>query len=283
MDKTGVIVCGSKGRMGQAIVSLLKENKSLVFIAGVDAGYSTEEVSRAIPPLTGPKFGSSFYGRLPTLKEALDNTKKIKKRVIIDFTNAAASMKHAEKAGLSGVPIVIGSTGFTEDEIKKIKSIAGKIPVVLSGNMSLGINVLLSIVYDASKYLGPDYDCEIVETHHRHKKDAPSGTAMMLYKSVASQKGIDLSKGAVFGRHGGDAERREEEIGISSVRAGDIVGEHKVIFAGNEEVVEITHRAVSRDNFARGAIKAAAWLAGIKQKRGFFDMRDVLGLKKGNE
>lgn len=264
MEKTGIIVCGGNGRMGRSIIGLLSDYDELMFIGGVDSGYSE---SGEIPS-----------GKFLTLKDALNFTEKIKNKVIIDFTSKAASLVNAEEAMHYNVPVVIGSTGFSDKDISTIKGYGAHVPIVLSGNMSLGINVLLNIVYDASKYLGEGYDCEVVEMHHRKKKDAPSGTAKMLADSVAKQRNIDLNEKAVYGRCGAIGERSKDEIGIMSVRAGDIIGEHKVIFAGNEEIIEITHKAVSRNNFARGAIKAAIWLN--NKKRGFFDMRDVLGLNK---
>ena len=279
MEKIGIIVCGSNGRMGRSITLLLNDYSRLVFIGGVDSGYSGEEVtSLAFSDMEDLEFKRTSAGKFPTLKEALHLTAKIKNKVIIDFTSKSASLIHAEEAMLYNTPIVIGSTGFSDEDADIIKGYGRHIPVVLSGNMSLGINVLLNIVYDASKYLGEGYDCEIVETHHRKKKDAPSGTAKMLAESVAKQRNIDLNERGVYGRCGDVGEREKDEIGILSVRAGDIIGEHKVIFAGNEEVIEITHKAVSRDNFARGAIKAAVWLS--EKNKGFYDMRDVLGLNK---
>ncbi|MCL4542735.1 MAG: 4-hydroxy-tetrahydrodipicolinate reductase [Deltaproteobacteria bacterium] len=280
MEKIGIIVCGSDGRMGSSIIALLGGyNSRLTFIGGVDSNYSNKEITSS-PLSTVEDLDSKKTppGKFLTLKEALRLTAKIKNKVIIDFTSKAASLVHAEEAMFYNTPIVIGSTGFSDEDINAIKGYSKHIPVVLSGNMSLGINVLLSIIYDASKYLGADYDCEIIEMHHRNKKDAPSGTAKMLAGAVAKQRNIDLNEKGIYGRCGTIGEREKDEIGILSVRAGDIIGEHKVIFAGNEEVIEITHKAVSRNNFARGAIRAAVWLN--DKNKGFYDMRDVLGLSK---
>lgn len=279
MEKIGIIVCGSNGRMGRSIITLLSDYGRLIFIGGVDSSYSNSEITAS--PFSGLEdieFKGIPSGKFLTLKEALHLTAKIKNKVVIDFTSKTASLIHAEEAMFYNTPIIIGSTGFSDEDINIIRGYSKHMPVVLSGNMSLGINVLLSIVYDASKYLGEGYDCEIVETHHRKKKDAPSGTAKMLAESVSRQRNINLSEKGIYGRFGAIGEREKDEIGILSVRAGDIIGEHKVIFAGNEEVIEITHKAVSRNNFARGAIKAAIWLN--NKKSGFFDMRDVLGLNK---
>jgi 4-hydroxy-tetrahydrodipicolinate reductase len=277
MEKTGVIVCGSNGRMGKSIISILNDYKELLFLGGVDINYSPVS-NLPVSNLKDIEDKKALPGKFITLKEALHLTSNVKKKVVIDFTSRASSIVHAEEAMLYNVPIVIGSTGFSKEDIQTIIGFGKHIPIVFSGNMSMGINVLLNIVYDMSKYLGADYDCEIIEMHHRHKKDSPSGTAKMLAEAVSLQRNIDLKEAAVFGRCGEVGERAEGEIGIMSVRAGDIIGEHKVIFAGNEEVIEITHKAISRNNFARGAIKAALW---VKEKNaGFFDMRDVLGLNK---
>ncbi len=279
MEKTGIIVCGSKGRMGNAIISVLSDYSDLLFIGGVDSNYAEDETTVSpFKDLAEFETDKVSFGKFLTLKEALHLTDAIKKKVVIDFTSKSASLIHAEEAALYNVPIVIGSTGFSENDLKTVEDYGKRIPIVLSGNMSLGINVLMNIVYDASKYLGVNYDCEIIEMHHKKKKDAPSGTAKMLAESVAKQRHIDISEKAVYGRCGDVGERKKDEIGIFSVRAGDIIGEHKVIFAGNEEIIEITHKAVSRNNFARGAIKAAIWLS--EKNKGFYDMRDVLGLNK---
>ncbi len=279
MNKTAVIVCGSGGKMGQAIISLLKDDQyqDLVLIGGVDINNS-ENITKESINLKDIEDKKFSFGKFVTLKEALQFTSSIKNKVIIDFTSRQSSLIHAEEAMLYSVPIVIGSTGFNDEDIAKITGFSKHMPVVLSGNMSLGINVLLNAVYDIAEYLGKDYDCEIIEMHHRHKKDAPSGTALMLANAVAKAKKLDLKESAVYGRCGEIGERLENEIGISSVRAGNIIGEHKVVLAGNDEVIEITHKAISRNNFARGAIKAALWLK--NKKMGFYDMKDVLGLKK---
>ena len=279
MEKKGILVCGSKGRMGNAIISVLSDYPDLLFIGGIDSNYAEDETTVSpLKDLTELEINKVSAGKFLTLKEALHLTAAIKKKVVIDFTSKSASLIHAEEAALYNVPIVIGSTGFSENDLKTVEDYGKRIPIVLSGNMSLGINVLMNIVYDASKYLGVNYDCEIIEMHHKKKKDAPSGTAKMLAESVAKQRHIELKEKAVYGRCGDVGERKNDEIGIFSVRAGDIIGEHKVIFAGNEEIIEITHKAVSRNNFARGAIKAAVWLS--EKNKGFYDMRDVLGLNK---
>lgn len=270
MGKTGVIVCGSKGRMGAAIISVLKERELVYYAAGVDSGYVQAETGPGAVNAEAPVFAG--------LEDAIISTNGISSRVIIDFTSASASVDNAKKAAAAGIPIVIGSTGFSPSDAGSVVESAKSAPIVLSGNMSLGINVLLNAVYGVSGYLGSAYDCEIIETHHNKKKDAPSGTAKMLAESVAKQRNVGLSEKAVYVRYGDAAGRKNGEIGIFSVRAGDVIGEHRVIFAGNEEIIEIKHTAISRNNFARGAVRAAEWLIG--KKNGFYDMRDVLGLPK---
>ena len=195
--------------------------------------------------------------------------------VIIDFTNPEASLSYLRAATKKAVPIVIATTGFNSKQLAEIKRLARRTPTLLSANTSLGVNVLVSLLGKAAKMLGDDYDVEIVEAHHRFKKDAPSGTALALGRSVAKALNRDLDKVGINGRKGIVGERSRKEIALLSVRAGDIVGEHTVIFGGIGERLEFIHRAHSRDTFARGAIRAAQWLA--KQKAGLYGMQDVLG------
>ncbi|MCD6320356.1 MAG: 4-hydroxy-tetrahydrodipicolinate reductase, partial [Candidatus Desulfofervidaceae bacterium] len=198
--------------------------------------------------------------------------------VIIDFTYHSASLNHFKIAQKYNKPIVIGTTGFTPEEMAEIKGMAESVKCVLSPNMSVGVNLLFKLVPQVAKVLGEEYDIEIVEMHHRMKKDAPSGTAMKLAQLVAETMERDLEKVGVYGRKGLVGERKKEEIGVLSLRGGDVVGEHTVYFAGLGERIEITHRASSRETFARGALRAAKWI--VKQeKNGIYDMLDVLGLK----
>ncbi len=196
--------------------------------------------------------------------------------VIIDFTFHEAAVKHAEKAAEKGRAMVIGTTGFSPEEYARIEELSKKFPCVLAPNMSVGVNLLYKLLETAARVLGDDYDVEIVEAHHRMKKDAPSGTALQLGRVVAQALGRDFDKVAVFERNGLIGERSRQEIGIQTVRAGDIVGEHTVLFGGIGERVEITHRASSRDTFAKGAVRAAMWIA--DKPSGLYNMQDVLGL-----
>ncbi|MEK7306958.1 MAG: 4-hydroxy-tetrahydrodipicolinate reductase, partial [Nitrospirota bacterium] len=173
--------------------------------------------------------------------------------------------------------VVIGTTGFSGRELDEISDAARIIPIVISPNMSIGINLIFKVIDDIARRLSKDYDIEIVEAHHRLKKDAPSGTAMRMARILAGARGLDLDKTGVYSRKGMIGERGKDEIGIQTIRAGDIVGEHTVIFGGTGERIEVTHKAHSRDNFAKGAIIAASWLA--KKDPGLYDMMDVLGLR----
>jgi 4-hydroxy-tetrahydrodipicolinate reductase len=175
--------------------------------------------------------------------------------------------------------MVIGSTGFSADEKARIRQDAARIPVVLSPNMSVGVNVMFALVAQAARVLGDAYDVEIVEMHHGKKKDAPSGTAVRLAEVAAESLGRDPARDVVYARHGMIGERAPREIGVMSLRGGDVVGEHTVFFAGEGERLEVTHRATSRDQFARGALRAALWVKG--RPPGLYDMHDVLGLRGG--
>jgi 4-hydroxy-tetrahydrodipicolinate reductase len=210
-----------------------------------------------------------------TVTDNLDSALK-SKSVIIDFSNPAASLEFLRSAAKKPVPMVIATTGFDPKQLAEIKRLARRVPTLLSANNSLGVNLLISLVGKAAKMLGDDYDVEIVEAHHRFKKDAPSGTALALGRSVANALNRDLDKVAVNGRKGIVGERGKKEIALLSVRAGDIVGEHTVIFGGIGERLEFIHRAHSRDTFARGALRAAQWLA--KKGPGLYGMHDVLAL-----
>ncbi len=173
--------------------------------------------------------------------------------------------------------MVIGTTGFSKDQIEVLRSLSGEIPLVMAPNMSVGVNLLFKVLKDVARVLGDDYDIEIIEAHHRMKKDAPSGTALKMAQVIADALQRNLDEVGVYARKGIIGERTKQEIGIQTVRAGDIVGEHTVLFGGLGERIEITHKASSRDTFARGALRAAMWVA--DRKPGLYDMQDVLGLK----
>jgi 4-hydroxy-tetrahydrodipicolinate reductase len=264
----GIIVCGVGGRMGSAIVRAIQQSADLRLVAAIDKPGSTRLGKDA-----GEISAAGHIGIAVT--EKLDGAPS-SNMVIIDFTNPAASLEIVRAAAKKHVPIVIATTGFDGKQLAKIKRLSRRTPVLLSANTSLGVNVLISLLGKAARMLGDDYDVEIIEAHHRFKKDAPSGTALALGRSVAAALGRDLDKVAVDGRKGIVGERGKKEIALLSVRAGDIVGEHTVIFGGIGERLEFIHRAHSRDTFAQGALRAAQWLA--KQKPGLYGMQDVLKL-----
>lgn len=198
--------------------------------------------------------------------------------VWIDFSSPAAAAASAAKAAERGAALVVGTTGLGPEAKHALVQAAHRIPVVLAPNTSVGVTVLLQLVADAAQLLGPDYDLEIVETHHRWKRDAPSGTALRLAQALAEATGRDLSRDAHYARQGDIGPRTKAEIGIQTVRGGDVVGDHTVYFLGDGERIEITHRASTRDTFARGAIRAALWVR--DRVPGLYDMRDVLGLTR---
>ncbi len=206
-----------------------------------------------------------------------DGDAEITGDVIIDFTTKDATLSLLKRAEKNKIPMVIGTTGLDDSDKEEIKKSAKKIPIVFSPNMSIGINLLFILLKKTAEVLGDEYDVEIIEAHHRYKKDAPSGTALALAEIIAKAMGTELNRAGVFSRKGMIGERKRGEIGIQTVRAGDIVGDHTVLFATEGERIEFTHRATSRDNFARGAIRAAKWV--YRRNPGLYTMLDVLGLK----
>jgi 4-hydroxy-tetrahydrodipicolinate reductase len=197
--------------------------------------------------------------------------------VLIDFTIPEATLGHIKACAELGKAIVIGTTGFSKEQLVEIDACARKIPCMLSPNMSIGVNLCFKILAEIARTIGNDYDMEIVEAHHRLKKDAPSGTALKMAQVIAKAVDRNLDEVGVYARKGMIGERAKKEIGIQTLRGGDIVGDHTVMFAGTGERIELTHRATSRDTFAAGAVRAAKWIVG--KKPGLYDMQDVLGLK----
>ena len=263
------VVTGAAGKMGSRIIRLVHESREFELHAAVE---------RKAHPSLGQDAGEvAGCGRVGiTITD--DLVKGIEKgSVVIDFTEPAGTMAHLEQALRQKRPMVIGTTGFADDQRALIKKITKDFPCVLSPNMSVGVNLLFKVISDVAKVTGEDYDVEIVEVHHRHKKDAPSGTAMEMAQILAEALHQNLDTVGVYSRHGLIGPRKKGEIGIQSLRAGDVVGDHTVIFAGPGERIEITHRAHSRDNFARGALVAAKWV--VSQPPGIYDMQDVLGLR----
>jgi 4-hydroxy-tetrahydrodipicolinate reductase len=263
-----IIVCGAGGRMGGAVVRAIRQSSVVDLVAAIDKPGSDRLGKDVGEVAAAGNFGVPVTDKVePFLKP---NT------VIIDFTNPEASLRYLRAATRTATPIVIATTGFDKRQLAEIKRLSKKAPTLLSANTSLGVNVLVALLGKAAKMLGDDYDVEIIEAHHRFKKDAPSGTALALGRSVAAAHHRDLEKVSLNGRKGIVGERSKKEIGLLSVRAGDIVGEHTVIFGGIGERLEFIHRAHSRDTFAHGALRAAQWLA--KKTPGLYSMQDMLGL-----
>jgi len=264
----GLVVCGVGGRMGGAVVRAAAQTAGVRLAAAIDKPGSARLGKDAGEASAAGHLGVTIGDKIE--QHLKSNT------VIIDFTNPEASLGYLRDATKKAVPIVIATTGFNSKQLAEIKRLSRRAPTLLSANTSLGVNVLVSLLDKAAKMLGEDYDVEIIEAHHRFKKDAPSGTALALGRSVAKALNRDLNKIGINGRKGIVGERSKKEIALLSVRAGDIVGEHTVIFGGIGERLEFIHRAHSRDTFARGAIRAAQWLA--RQKPGLYGMQDVVGL-----
>ncbi|MBI5166358.1 MAG: 4-hydroxy-tetrahydrodipicolinate reductase [candidate division NC10 bacterium] len=263
------IVTGAAGRMGGRIINLIKETGDFKLV-----GATERPGHLAIGKDAGEVAGAGHLG----VSVADDLSKIIKEgQVVLDFTTPEASRRHLEITSEAGVAAVIGTTGLSKEDMERARALASRVPCVLSPNMSVGVNVLFKALGEIAQTLGDDYDVEIFEAHHHFKKDAPSGTAMRMAQEIAAALGRDLEKVGVYGRKGMVGERKKEEIGVHTIRAGDIVGEHTVIFGGMGERIEVTHRAHSRDNFARGALRAARWV--VLQRPGLYDMLDVLGLK----
>ena len=239
-------ILGAAGRMGHMLCDLVDRSEELELVAKCDI---REDYPRTWPAGT---------------------------EAVIDFTFHEAVPANIAKAAEEGIVYVLGTTGLTDEEQKSVEAAANRIPVVQSGNYSLGINLLLGLVKKAAEVLGVEYDCEVVETHHRHKKDSPSGTALMLAKAAAEGRDQNFGDVAIFGREGMVGERPQGEIAVHAIRGGSVIGDHTVLFAGDVERIEITHTAQTREAFAAGALRAALWAAG--KKPGIYNMRDVLGL-----
>ena len=263
------IVIGAAGRMGRMIVNAILNADGITCTGAIEIpGHPAQGQD------VGVLAGAGALG--VTIENNLESIIK-KGDVAIDFTTAEASLKNMEIAAQHHTPMVVGSTGFSPEQLEQARKLTTELPCCLAPNMSVGVNVMYKVVEEMAQILGKDYDVEIVEAHHRMKKDAPSGTALQLGKVVARGLGRKWEEVGVYGRKGLIGERSTEEIGIQVIRAGDIVGEHTVIFGGMGERLEVTHRAHSRNTLARGAVRAATWV--VTQKPGLYDMGDVLGLK----
>jgi len=262
-----IAITGAGGRMGKTLLEAVKQTDGVETsvalerpgssLVGVDAG-----------ELAGiGKLGVSVVDDIATAADF---------SVLIDFTRPEVTLANLAVCRQRGSAIVIGTTGFSDEQKAELADAAKKIPIVFAPNMSVGVNLCLKLLEMAAKVLGDTVDIEVIEAHHRHKVDAPSGTALRMGEVVADALGRDLKDCAVYGREGVTGERDRKTIGFETIRAGDIVGDHTVLFAGDGERVEITHKASSRMTFASGAVRAAQWLEG--RKAGLYDMQDVLGL-----
>lgn len=236
---------GANGRMGQTILSCAARDAEIEVVGELDMGDSLRDVI-----------------------EKCD--------AVIDFSHHSVTGEVAEICAAAGKALVIGTTGQSDEEIARVQQVSQQIPVVFAPNFSVGVNTLFWLTRKATEILGEDFDLEVVEMHHRHKKDAPSGTAKRLGEILAEASGVSYAEDTRHGRVGIVGERTKREIGMHAVRGGDVVGDHTVIYAGDGERVELTHKASSRETFANGSLRAAKWA--VKQKPGLYDMQDVLGL-----
>jgi 4-hydroxy-tetrahydrodipicolinate reductase len=251
---TRIAIAGALGRMGQAIATAVAARDDLVVTARFDRPGAT---------------GEGLVGQ----DEALGLCD-----VVIDFTLPEASVALAQACAARGGPaLVVGATGISDEQLALLKAASARVAMVQTGNFSLGVNMLVGLVRQAARALGPDYDVEVFEAHHRHKVDAPSGTALMLGRAAADGRGVDLAKVGVRARDGITGPRNRGDIGFSVMRGGGIIGEHSVSFVADDEIVTIGHSARDRSLFARGAVEAARWVAG--RTPGHYDMQDVLGMK----
>jgi 4-hydroxy-tetrahydrodipicolinate reductase len=263
-----VVVAGAAGRMGSRLVALLKDDAELRLVGALEApGH---------PSLGRDAGESAGVGRLTVPITADAEAVLGKDRILIEFSVPEASLAHVRIVARQGGRAVIGTTGFSAAQREELEKLGREAPILVSPNMSVAVNVAFRILADMARMLGDDYDVEIVETHHRFKKDAPSGTAMRMAEVVAQALGRDLAQTAVYDRHPRLTERTRKEIGIAALRSGDVVGEHTVSFGSLGERLELTHRAHSRDNYARGALRAARFIASARP--GLYSMQHVLGL-----
>lgn len=263
-----IVIAGCSGRMGHVLLECVFADADLVLCAALDSK-GNPALGRDAGELLGKQSGVKVTDSVEyALKDA---------DVLIDFTRPEASMHYLDACQKANVSLVIGTTGFSAEQKAAIEKASKNIPIVFAPNMSVGITLLINLVQSAVKVLNEGYDIEIIEAHHRHKVDAPSGTALRLGEAAANALGRDLAECAIYGREGVTGERNPSTIGFATVRGGDVVGDHTVLFAGIGERVELTHKASSRATFALGAIRAAKFLA--DKKTGLYDMQDVLDLR----
>ena len=269
---TKIAVTGAAGKMGRTLIQTITETEGLELTAAVEQAGLPVRGSDAGELAGIGNLGIPVTDQLASVCEEFD--------VLIDFTIAAATAENMETCASFRRKMIIGTTGLSELEKSRLMELTSNIAVVFASNFSVGVNATFRLVQVAAQIFGDTVDIEIIEAHHRHKVDAPSGTALTMGKIIADTLDRDFKDIAVYGREGDTGERGRDAIGFHSLRAGDIVGEHTVVFAGTGERVEITHRAHSRVNFAEGAVRAASWI--MNREKGLFDMGDVLGLKESS-
>jgi 4-hydroxy-tetrahydrodipicolinate reductase len=263
-----VIVCGGCGKMASLIAWQVYHENDLELVGIIEAPKH---------PSIGEDWGTVNGIGKTGIKIALELDSIIDKcDVVVDFTNPEATMEHLEICSRHKKAIVIGTTGLGEGQVEEIKKTAKIVPIVFSPNMALGVNLLFELVKKVAGVLDNQYDVEIIETHHHHKKDAPSGTAKKIAELIAQERNINLAENVVYGRSGNVGERKHGEIGVHAVRAGNISGEHTIIFASTGESLELTHKAYSREAFAEGAVKAIYFI--IDKKKAFYTMKEVLNI-----
>jgi 4-hydroxy-tetrahydrodipicolinate reductase len=264
-----VAVAGASGRMGHMLIEAIRDSHDCQLAGALDIASS---------PVIGND-AAAFLGHASGVPVSADpRTALAKAQVLIDFTRPDATVAHLKACRELGVNVVIGTTGFGEGQKEQIADAARDIAIVMAPNMSVGVNVTMKLLEMAAKALSVGYDIEVIETHHRHKVDAPSGTALKMGEIIATALGRDLKDCGVYAREGVTGERDPSTIGFATVRGGDIVGDHTVLFAGTGERLEITHRSGSRATYAEGSLRAVRFLAG--KRNGLFDMFDVLGLRE---
>ncbi len=267
MDQLKIAVAGANGRMGRMLIEAIAAAPDAVLAGALDVAGS---------PGLGTDAGA-FSGQLTGVAIASELSQGLSQaRFLIDFTRPEGTLQHVAYCAEHGIKMIIGTTGFDEAGKEAIRSAAEKTAIMMSPNMSVGVNVTLKLLEMAAKSLSHGYDIEIVEAHHRHKVDAPSGTALKMGEVIAGALGRDLKQCAVYGREGVTGERDPSTIGFATIRGGDIVGDHTVLFAGIGERIEISHKSSSRATYAQGALRAARFLAG--KSTGLYDMQDVLAL-----
>ncbi len=268
MDKIRFAIAGSSGRMGRTLIEAVMASSDGVLAAALDRP-DCSYIGRDAGELVGAPCGVFVTSDVEAALKGAD--------VLIDFTRPEGTLQHLGVCRRHKVHAVIGTTGFSAEQKIAIRDASADIPIVFAPNMAVGVNAVFKLLEVAARILNQGYDVEVIEAHHHHKVDAPSGTALRMGEIVADAMGIDLAKSAVYGREGHTGERPQSQIGFSTIRGGDIVGDHTVLFAGIGERIEITHKSASRMSYALGSLRAARFLQG--KSGGLYDMQDVLGLR----